>query len=397
MGLNSTPSSERIQIGFFGRTNTGKSSLINSITNQNISIVSDMKGTTTDPVYKSMELLPLGPVSFIDTAGFEDNSELGNLRAEKTLKILAKTDIAILVVDARNGLTALDKSLIELFQQKNIKYIIAYNKCDLIEIPKNQAKNEIYVSALKKININELKEKIGSFSEKISVENRTIIGDLIKENDRIILVTPIDLSAPKGRLILPQQQVIRDILEHNGICTVVKETQLEDVLKNFPAPKLVITDSQVFKFVNKILPENIALTSFSILFARYKGILQQAINGVKKIDELKDGDTVLISEGCTHHRQCNDIGTVKLPNWIKNYTNRQLQFEFTSGIEFPSDLSKYSMIIHCGGCMLNKREVLWRYELSKRQNIQITNYGILIAYINGILERNIEIFPDIQI
>ena len=391
MSLNSVPSSERIHIGFFGRTNTGKSSLINAVTNQNVSIVSEIQGTTTDPVKKTMEILPLGAVLITDTAGYNDDTELGVLRTKKTFQTLNTTDIAVLVTDVKSGLTPEDKEFIKLLQEKNIKYIIAYNKCDLLEMPIIAKENEIYLSALKNININEFKEKI-AFISNSAEKKRVLIRDLIKENDIIFLVTPIDSSAPKGRLILPQQQVLRDILDGNGICITVKETQLKKALEIYPNPRLVITDSQVFKFVNSILPESVSLTSFSILFARYKGILETAVNGVRNIENLKNGDTVLISEGCTHHRQCEDIGTVKLPNWLKNYTKMDLNFEFTSGMGFPENLNKYAMIIHCGGCMLNDNEVLNRYETAKKQTIPISNYGITIAYINGILNRSIEIF-----
>ena len=391
MSLNSVPSSERIHIGFFGRTNTGKSSLINAVTNQNVSIVSEIQGTTTDPVKKTMEILPLGAVLITDTAGYNDDTELGVLRTKKTFQTLNTTDIAVLVTDVKSGLTPEDKEFIKLLQEKNIKYIIAYNKCDLLEMPIIAKENEIYLSALKNININEFKEKI-AFISNSAEKKRVLIRDLIKENDIIFLVTPIDSSAPKGRLILPQQQVLRDILDGNGICITVKETQLKKALEIYPNPRLVITDSQVFKFVNSILPESVSLTSFSILFARYKGILETAVNGVRNIENLKNGDTVLISEGCTHHRQCEDIGTVKLPNWLKNYTKMDLNFEFTSGMGFPENLNKYAMIIHCGGCMLNDNEVLNRYETAKKQILTISNYGITIAYINGILNRSIEIF-----
>ncbi len=395
MSLNTTPSSERIQIGFFGKTNTGKSSLINAITNQNISIVSNISGTTTDPVTKAMELLPLGPVLITDTAGYNDNSELGKLRLDKTLRVLNKTDIALLIADASVGLTDEDKQIIKIFQDKKIKYIIVYNKCDLIQIPLNQSENEIYVSALKNINISGLKEKIASFNVNFN-KTRMLVSDLIKENYPVILVTPIDSAAPKGRLILPQQQVLRGILDKGGIGIVVKETQLEQSLKYCPSPQLVITDSQVFKYVNSILPRDIPLTSFSILFARYRGILNIAVKSVKKIKSLKDNDTILISEGCTHHKQCDDIGSVKLPFWLKSYTQKNLNFEFSSGTQFPDNLNKYSMIIHCGGCMLNENEVLNRFQNAEKYNVPISNYGITIAYINGILERSIEIFPELK-
>ncbi len=395
MSLNSTPSSERIQIGFFGKRNTGKSSLINAITNQELSIVSDIKGTTTDPVYKAMELLPLGPVSIIDTPGIDDEGILGNLRIEKTKQVLNKVDIAILVIDSQSELSSYDNELINIFKEKNIKYIIAYNKSDILKEKKQLKNNEIYVSAKNKINIKEIKELIATIYED-SPQNIPLVKDLVASNDIVILVTPIDSAAPKGRLILPQQQVIRDLLESGAISVVVQETELKKAIETCSKkPKLVITDSQVFKKVNQDTPNDIMLTSFSILFARYKGILDYAINGIKAIETLDDNDTLLISEGCTHHRQCDDIGTVKLPNWIKKYTNKKLNFEFSSGIGFPENLSKYKMIIHCGSCMLKDREIIYRYMTAQKQNIPITNYGITIAYINGILKRSIEIFPDL--
>ncbi len=396
MSLNSTPSSERIHIGFFGKRNAGKSSLINAVTNQSLAIVSDVKGTTTDPVYKSMELLPLGPVTIVDTAGFDDDGELGNLRVEKTKQVLNKIDIAVLIVDSQIGLTNEDEEFISLFKSKKLKYIIVYNKCDLAVSYNKTKENEIYVSAVNNINIYELKEMIS----KISLDNKnknTLISDLLLPKDVVILVTPIDSAAPKGRLILPQQQVIRDILDANAISIVVKETELKAALECcYKKPKLIVTDSQVFKKVNEETPSDIMLTSFSILFARYKGILTDAVNSVRSIENLKDDDVILISEGCTHHRQCDDIGTVKLPNWLKNYTNKNLKFEFSSGTGFPGDLSKYKMIIHCGGCMLKDNEVLYRYSQAKEQGIPISNYGITIAYINDILKRSIEIFPELH-
>ena len=395
MSLNSTPSAERIQIGFFGKRNVGKSSLVNAITNQNLSVVSEIKGTTTDPVYKSMEILPIGPVTIIDTAGIDDEGELGKLRIEKTKEVLNKIDIAVLIIDASKEISYIEKELINIFESKNINYIIAYNKVDLIKNFKELKKNEIYVSAKNNQNIYELKELISSIYEE-NPNSSKLVRDLVNPNDKVILVTPIDSAAPKGRLILPQQQVIRDLLEANAISIVIKETELKNTLNILKdKPKLVITDSQVFNKVSKNTPQDIYLTSFSILFARYKGILDYAINGVIKLNSLKDNDFILISEGCTHHRQCEDIGSVKLPKWIQEYTKKKLNFEFSSGGSFPTDLSKYSMIIHCGSCMLKDREVLYRYQLAKEQNIPISNYGITIAYINGILKRSIEIFPDI--
>lgn len=394
MSLNSTPSGERIHIGFFGKRNTGKSSLVNAFTGQNIAIVSDIKGTTTDPVYKAMELLPIGPVEIIDTPGLDDEGTLGMLRIEKTKQVLSRVDIAILVIDAGTGLDYVDYELLTIFKKNNINYIIAYNKCDLISEKKILENNELYTSAKNNINIKELKELTASLYKEDKRKN-TLVKDLISKNDIVILVTPIDSAAPKGRLILPQQQVIRDILEANAVSIVIQEQELKNILENInKKPKLVITDSQVFEKVSSQTPDDIFLTSFSILFARYKGILEQAINGAEKIKTLKDNDTILISEGCTHHRQCDDIGTVKLPNWLKKYTNKNLNFEFSSGISFPEDLKKYKLIIHCGGCMLNDREVKNRYEKANQQQIPITNYGIAISLMHGILNRSIKVFSN---
>lgn len=394
MSLNSTPSGERVHIGFFGKRNAGKSSVVNAVTGQSLSIVSDIKGTTTDPVYKAMEILPIGPVSIIDTPGIDDTGELGLLRIEKTKKILNNVDIAVLVIDAFYGISEIDEELINTFKNKNIKYIIVYNKSDLINNYKPLKPNEIYVSAVNNYNIYELKNLIASIYEE--KENQVpLVKDLVKAGDNIILVTPIDSAAPKGRLILPQQQVIRDLLEAGAVSVVIKETELINALNSLSVkPKLVITDSQAFKYVNNNLPEDILLTSFSILFARYKGILKTALQGVQKLNNLNDSDTVLISEGCTHHRQCDDIGTVKLPKWIKDFTGKNINFEFTSGGTFPDNLSKYAMIIHCGGCMLKDREVIHRYKTAQEQNVPISNYGITIACIHGILERSIEIFSE---
>lgn len=398
MGLNSTPSSERVHIGFFGRRNAGKSSLVNAVTGQDLAVVSPVKGTTTDPVYKAMELLPIGPVSIVDTPGFDDEGELGRLRIEKTKQVLNKVDIAVLIVDSQTGVNDIDKELIKIFEDKNIIYIIAYNKADLIaEKPElKPEKNEIYVSAKEKTNIYELKELIASLYDG-GLNSRKLVKDLVNPNDLVILVTPIDSAAPKGRLILPQQQVIRDLLEADALSVVVKETELVSALNSCSKkPKIVITDSQAFGRVSEETPDDIYLTSFSILFARYKGVLKEAVKSVKMLEKLKDNDTLLISEGCTHHRQCDDIGTVKLPRWIQNYTGRHLNFEFSSGGGFPSDLSKYKLIVHCGACMLKDREVMFRYKQAQESNIPITNYGITIAYINKILERSLRIFPDIH-
>lgn len=392
MTLNDTPSGERIHIGFFGKRNAGKSSLVNAVTGQDLSVVSDIKGTTTDPVSKAMELLPLGAVLITDTAGYDDEGQLGEMRIKKTRQILNKTDIAVLVVDSETGLSDTDSELVKIFKEKNIPYITAYNKSDIKEIKCGE--NEISVSSLKGTNIYELKEKIASLAVN-SKSEKHIVGDLIQPNDIIILVTPIDEAAPKGRLILPQQQTIRDILDSDAVAVITKEFQLAETLKKIPFPKMVITDSQVFGFVNKTVPENIPLTSFSILMARYKGFLETAVKGASAIRELKDGDTVLISEGCTHHRQCGDIGSVKLPALLKKFTGKDINIKLTSGREFPEYLSDYRLVIHCGGCMLNEREVTYRMKSATDQNIPFTNYGIAIAYMNGILKRSIEIFPDL--
>ncbi len=394
MGLNDTPSGERLHIGFFGVRNAGKSSLVNAVTNQELSVVSDIKGTTTDPVYKSMELLPLGPVMIIDTPGFDDFGQLGELRIKKTKEILNHTDIAVLVTDASAGLTGTDRELISLFAAREIPYIIVYNKSDIA--PKSDLKsNEISVSALDKTNINQLKELIGTLV-KTKSEKLKIVGDLIQPNDFVILVVPIDSAAPKGRLILPQQQTIRDILEASAVPIVTRETELAETLRNTgKKPAMVITDSQAFGMVSKIVPEDIPLTSFSILMARYKGFLKDAVKGAAAIGKLRDGDKVLISEGCTHHRQCEDIGTVKLPKWLAEYTGAELELEFTSGREFPEDLSGFSLVIHCGGCMLNEKEMKFRRKAAAAQNIPFTNYGTAIAFMKGILKRSIAIFPAI--
>lgn len=394
MGLNSTPSGERIHIGFFGRRNAGKSSVVNAVTGQDLAVVSDTLGTTTDPVYKAMELLPLGPVMIIDTPGFDDEGSLGELRIKKTKQVLNKTDVAVLIVDAQQGLSDTDTQLISMFEAKELPFIIAYNKSDLLDNIKSSKDNEIYISAKDKVNIYELKEKIGKLSAVQSNEKR-LVGDLLSEGDFVVLVVPIDSSAPKGRLILPQQQAIRDILEAGAISIVTRDTELKHTLENLgKKPKMVITDSQAFKQVAKVVPDDIKLTSFSILMARYKGLLNSAVRGSKAIDSLENGDKVLISEGCTHHRQCEDIGTVKLPNWLKKHTGKQLEFDFSSGTEFPEDLSEYKLIIHCGGCMLNEREVRYRMKCAEDQNVPITNYGTAIAFMNGILKRSLSVLGD---
>lgn len=394
MSLNSTPSAERVHIGFFGRRNAGKSSVVNAVTGQELSVVSDVKGTTTDPVYKSMELLPLGPVTIIDTPGIDDEGALGELRVKKTRQILNKTDIAVLVVDSSAGLTAVENELIGMFAAKNLPYIIVYNKSD-ISPKSNCGDNEISVSALNGTNINELKEKIAALA-KNEENSRRIVGDLINEGDFVVLVTPIDEAAPKGRLILPQQQTIRDILDAGAMAIVTKETQLAQTLAKLGTkPAMVITDSQAFGMVSKIVPEDIPLTSFSILMARYKGFLETAVKGAAAISRLKDGDRVLISEGCTHHRQCGDIGSVKLPALLRKYTGKSVEIELSSGRDFPEELSDFSLVIHCGGCMLNAREVAYRRKTAEDRLVPFTNYGTAIACMNGILRRSLEIFPDL--
>lgn len=400
MSLNSTPSADRIHIGIFGRRNAGKSSLINALTSQNLAIVSDIKGTTTDPVYKAMELLPLGPVMMIDTPGIDDEGELGKLRIQKAYQVLNKTDIAVLVVDSANGLTTEDKELLAHIKSKNIPFLFVFNKSDSItdeqqqKLIKNLTIPYLFVSAQSGEHIHELKELLPKLLPE--TKPRELVGDLLQPLDTVVLVTPIDNAAPKGRLILPQQQVLRNVLDHNAIAMVVQESQLADALAQLKnPPRLIITDSQAFSAVANIADPSIPLTSFSILFARYKGSLANAVAGVKALQNIQDGDKIIISEGCTHHRQCNDIGTVKLPGWIKKYTGKNPEFVFTSGTEFPLDLSPYKMIVHCGGCMLNDREMLYRYKCAAEQNVPMTNYGIIIAHINGILKRSIAPLPDI--
>ena len=394
MSLNATPQGDRIHIGIFGRRNAGKSSLINAITNQNIAIVSDVKGTTTDPVYKNMELLPLGPVTIIDTPGIDDEGDLGAMRVKASYQVLNKTDIAVVVIDG-NNISAPDNSIIEKIKDKKIPYVVVYNKADIYGNIEVSAENEIAVSSAKGTNINELRELIAK-QFKTDGESKKIISDNLNPNDFVVLVVPIDESAPKGRLILPQQQTVRDIIDHHANAIVVQDTELAQTLVDLgKKPAVVITDSQAFGKVAKIVPKDMLLTSFSILMARYKGNLEQAVAGVKALDRLEDGDTVLISEGCTHHRQCGDIGTVKLPNWIRNHTGKDVKFEFTSGTEFHEDLTKYKLIVHCGGCMLNEREMKYRLRTAEEQGVPMTNYGILIAYVHGILKRSVEIFPEI--
>ncbi len=416
MGLNSTPSANRVHIGFFGRRNAGKSSVVNAVTGQELAVVSDTKGTTTDPVYKSMELLPIGPVMIIDTPGFDDEGALGELRVRKTKQVLNKTDIAVLVVDATEGKKQCDEELIRIFKEKEIPYIIVNNKADLLsdEISEKVCQNNVseqrkaeqnallssgqeqYVSALTGAGIYELKECIGKLTPNEDMTLK-IVGDLLHPGDFVVLVVPIDSAAPKGRLILPQQQTIRDVLEANAAAIVVKESELKQTLEQLgKSPAMVITDSQVFEQVSEEVSEEIPLTSFSILMARYKGYLETAVNGVAAIDHLKDGDKILISEGCTHHRQCDDIGTVKIPRWLKQHTGKELIIETSSGTEFPEDLTSYALVIHCGGCMLNEREVKYRMKCAEDQKVPFTNYGIAIAQMKGILKRSIELFPNLN-
>lgn len=405
MGLNDKVSAERVHIGFFGLRNAGKSSVVNAVTGQSLSLVSETKGTTTDPVQKAMELLPIGPVVIIDTPGIDDVGTLGEMRVKRALQVLDKTDIAILVVDADKGLKQADQELLKLFEKKKIPHITVYNKSDLLatvpSLPEKQPeKNDaIYVSAKNGDQIYELKERIGALTKAASAkaDEKRILADLIQPEDVVVLVVPIDSAAPKGRLILPQQQTIRDVLESGAISVVTRETELPQTLRSLAKkPALVITDSQAFQKVNADTPADVPLTSFSILFARYKGDLKEAVHGAAQLDKLQNGDTVLISEGCTHHRQCGDIGTVKLPNWIRKYTGKELSFEFTSGGEFPEDLSPYALVVHCGGCMLNDREMKARIARAVAQNVPITNYGICIAQVHGILRRSVEMFGDVS-
>ena len=395
MGMNDTPSGERVHIGFFGRRNAGKSSVVNAVTGQNLSIVSATKGTTTDTVYKAMELLPLGPVVIIDTPGIDDVGALGEERVRRTKQVLNKTDIAVVIVDGTEGLAPADEEVLALIRSKGLPYLIVYNKADLVKHVAEADDHAIHVSALTGDGIYELKEKLARL--KPADAEAPIVSDLIHSGDMVVLVVPIDSAAPKGRLILPQQQTIREILDSNSAAIVVKEDELPHTLSCFTKkPSLVITDSQVFGRVSADTPDDIRLTSFSILMARHKGLLESAVRGVTAVDKLKDGDTVLIAEGCTHHRQCDDIGTVKIPRWLKEYTGKDISIETASGRDFPEDLSPYAMVIHCGGCMLNGREVGYRMKTAADQAVPITNYGIAIAYMKGILRRSLSVFPDLQ-
>ena len=402
MGMNQTPSSERVHIGLFGKRNAGKSSVINAVTNQDIAIVSAVRGTTTDPVYKSMELLPLGPVMLIDTPGLDDKGELGALRVQKGLDVLRKTDIALLIVDGTAGMSPEDERLEEELKKRGLPYLVVFNKWDLVQEKSAGEENSgaepederhIRVSARTGEGIQELKERLARMVP--AGKEKRLVGDLLEPQDLVVLVVPIDKAAPKGRLILPQQQTIRDVLESGAVSVVVREKELKETLKKLGTkPKLVITDSQVFGLVDRDTPEDILLTSFSILFARYKGNLAQAVRGAGALESLRDGDKILISEGCTHHRQCDDIGTVKLPRWIENYTGKKPEFVFTSGTGFERNLKEYHMIVHCGGCMLNEQEMQYRLKMAENQGVPMTNYGILIAYMKGILERSLQPFPD---
>ncbi len=395
MSLNASPSSERLHISFFGMRNAGKSSLVNAVTGQELSLVSDVKGTTTDPVKKAMELLPLGPVVITDTPGYDDEGTLGEMRVKKTKQVLEKTDFAVLVVDAVLGLSQNDKELISMLKAKKVPFIVAYNKADLLKDGISLSENELAVSALLGSGITELKEKIAKAAVGMKKE-KPVIDDLVSPGDTVVLVTPIDESAPKGRLILPQQITLRNILDNNCSAVVCRETELEGVLASLCVkPRLVITDSQAFSFVSKIVPEDIPLTSFSIVFARYKGDLAELVRGAVMLKNLADEDKVLISEGCTHHRQCNDIGTVKMPGWIKSFTGKNISFSFTSGGDFPENPGEYKLVVHCGGCMLGDKEMASRIEKCKNAGVPMVNYGVAIAMMHGILERSLEPFSDV--
>ncbi len=402
--MNQTPRGERLHIAIFGTRNAGKSSLINIITNQEVSLVSDVAGTTTDPVYKSMEILPIGPVVIIDTAGIDDVGDLGKLRIEKTYEVLNKSDLAVLVINAEAGVQKYDEEILDLIKDRKIPFIVVVNKMDLVNYNNNviEKTNELLnvksigISAKDRKNVEKVKEQLIK-SAPFDESELTIVGDLINGGDIVVLVTPIDKAAPKGRLILPQQQVIRDIIEHDAVVVVTKEYELKETLQSLKRePKLVITDSQVFLKVSADTPSNIKLTSFSILFARYKGELLDLVLGAKAVDNLKIGDKILVVEGCTHHRQSDDIGTVKIPRWLRQTVGGELQFEFSSGYSMPDNLEQYSLIVHCGACMLNKRDMQYRIEKAKQAGVPIVNYGVLIAYMQGIFERALEPFPYIK-
>lgn len=396
MGMNDTPSGERLHIGFFGCRNAGKSSVVNAVTGQDLALVSDVAGTTTDPVSKAMELLPLGPVLVIDTPGVDDEGGLGKMRVERTKRVLEKTDCAVLIADASRGLNASDRELLQIFKERGIPYVIAMNKCDLTGVPQTASDKEIFVSAKTGENIGALKDRIAAAAKRAE-NGRRLVGDLLEKGDIAVLVVPIDSAAPKGRLILPQQQAIRDLLESGCIPMVCRESELELTLSACAKkPAMVITDSQAFKLVAEIVPQEIPLTSFSILMARYKGFLETAVKGVTALKDIRGGDKILISEGCTHHRQCGDIGTEKLPRWIRSFTGAQPQFEFSSGGGFPEELSQYKLVIHCGGCMLNASELTYRMKSAEKAGVPFTNYGTAIAYMNGILKRSLAPFPALE-
>lgn len=396
MGMNDTPSGERLHIGFFGCRNAGKSSVVNAVTGQDLALVSDVAGTTTDPVSKAMELLPLGPVLVIDTPGVDDEGGLGKMRVERTKRVLEKTDCAVLIADASRGLNASDRELLQIFKERGIPYVIAMNKCDLTGVPQTASDKEIFVSAKTGENIGALKDRIAAAAKRAE-SGRRLVGDLLEKGDIAVLVVPIDSAAPKGRLILPQQQAIRDLLESGCIPMVCRESELELTLSACAKkPAMVITDSQAFKLVAEIVPQEIPLTSFSILMARYKGFLETAVKGVTALKNIRGGDKILISEGCTHHRQCGDIGTEKLPRWIRSFTGAQPQFEFSSGGGFPEELSQYKLVIHCGGCMLNASELTYRMKSAEKAGVPFTNYGTAIAYMNGILKRSLAPFPALE-
>ncbi len=396
MGMNDTPSGERLHIGFFGCRNAGKSSVVNAVTGQDLALVSDVAGTTTDPVSKAMELLPLGPVLVIDTPGVDDEGGLGKMRVERTKRVLEKTDCAVLIADASRGLNASDRELLQIFKERGIPYVIAMNKCDLTGVPQTASDKEIFVSAKTGENIGALKDRIAAAAKRAE-SGRRLVGDLLEKGDIAVLVVPIDSAAPKGRLILPQQQAIRDLLESGCIPMVCRESELELTLSACAKkPAMVITDSQAFKLVADIVPQEIPLTSFSILMARYKGFLETAVKGVTALKDIRGGDKILISEGCTHHRQCGDIGTEKLPRWIRSFTGAQPQFEFSSGGGFPEEPSQYKLVIHCGGCMLNASELTYRMKSAEKAGVPFTNYGTAIAYMNGILKRSLAPFPALE-
>ena len=396
MSLQTTPSAQRLHIGFFGCRNAGKSSLVNAVTGQDLAVVSEVKGTTTDPVMKAMELLPLGPVVIIDTPGYDDEGLLGEQRVMRTKRILNRSDLAVLVVDGTSGIGEADRELLGLFRSKNIPHLVVMNKADLIGTDTARPDEVLYVSVLTGRGIEELKERLGAMAPKEDPNHR-LLGDLISPGDLVVLVCPIDESAPKGRIILPQQQAIRDILDTGAMAVVCRETELEETFRKLGTkPSLTVTDSQAFGIVDKITPDDIPLTSFSILMARYKGFLKTAAAGAAALGRLRDGDRILMAEGCTHHRQCNDIGTVKIPRWILKHTGKDLVFETCSGREFPEDLSSYAAVIHCGGCMITERDVQYRMRCALDQNVPFTNYGIVIAAMTGALERSTRMFPDVH-